>query len=80
MTCLLFWDHLDTLLAEKNFSLDLCAFVILENLTFCCFLVVVCKILSFHDLALSIFKKFSCVVLVGTSCFDEVSLAEIVYS
>ena len=32
MTCLLFCEHLDTLLAEKRFFLDLCAFVILKNL------------------------------------------------
>ena len=31
MTCLLFCDHLDTLLDARNFSLDLCAFVILKN-------------------------------------------------
>ena len=29
MTCLLFCEHLDTLLAEKSFSLDLRAFLIL---------------------------------------------------
>ena len=29
MTCLLFCEHLDALLAEKYFSLDLYAFVIL---------------------------------------------------
>ena len=58
MTCLLFCDHLDTLLAEKIFSLDLCASVILKNLlTFSSFSVkFVCKSLFFHDLASSIFK------------------------
>ena len=40
MTCLLFCEHLDALLAEKNFSLDLYAFVKLRNLlTFSSFLV-----------------------------------------
>ena len=31
MTCLLFLEHLDTLLAEMSFSLDLYAFVILKK-------------------------------------------------
>ena len=40
MACLLFCEHLDALLAEKSFSLDLYAFVILRNLlTFSSFLV-----------------------------------------
>ena len=40
MACLLFCEHPDALLAEKNFSLDLYAFVILRNLlTFSSFLV-----------------------------------------
>ena len=39
MTCLLFCDYLDTLLAEKNFSLGLYAFVIRNLLTFSSFLV-----------------------------------------
>ena len=58
MTCLLFCDHLDTLFAEKNFSLDLCAFIILKNvLTFSRFSVkVVWKSFFFHDLASSIFN------------------------
>ena len=44
MTCLLFFEHLDALLAVKNFSLDLYAFVILRNLlTFSSFLVQVVK-------------------------------------
>ena len=32
MTCLLFCEHLDTLLADGNFSLELYAFEILKNL------------------------------------------------
>ena len=32
MTCLLFCEYLDTLLAEGNFSLDLYVFEILKNL------------------------------------------------
>ena len=32
MTCLLFCEHLDTLLAEGNFVLDLFVFEILKNL------------------------------------------------
>ena len=32
MTCLLFCEHLDTLLAEGMFSLDLYVFEILKNL------------------------------------------------
>ena len=32
MTCILFCEHLDTLLAEKSFSLDSRAFLILKNL------------------------------------------------
>ena len=34
ITCLLFCEHLATLLAERNFSLDLYAFVILKNFLF----------------------------------------------
>ena len=33
MTCLLFCEHLDNLLTEGNFSLDLYAFEMLKNLT-----------------------------------------------
>ena len=49
MTCLLFFEHLDTLFADGNFSLDLYAFEILETLiTFSIFLVkVVFKSLIF---------------------------------
>ena len=79
MTCLLFCEHLGTLLAEKILCLDLCAFVILKNITFSSFLIkVVCKSLFFHDLASSIFKR-SHVVLVVASCIDEVIVAEIVF-
>ena len=40
MTCLLFCDHLDTVLAEENVSLDFYVFEMLKNLiTFCSFLV-----------------------------------------
>ena len=39
MTCLLFCERLDALLIEKNFSLDLYAFVILKNLLTSSFLV-----------------------------------------
>ena len=40
MTCLLFCEDLEALLAEKSFSLDVYAFVILRNLlTFSSFLV-----------------------------------------
>ena len=58
MTCLLFCEHLGTVLAEKNFCLDIRAFVILKNINFFSFLVkVVCKSLFVHDLASIIFKK-----------------------
>ena len=61
MTCLLFCEHLDALLAEKNFSLGLYAFIILRNLlTFSGFLVqVVFKSFFFRNLASSIFKTFT---------------------
>ena len=50
MTCLLLCEHMYTLLAEQNFSLDLCAFVVLKNLTFSNVLVkVVCKSLFLPD-------------------------------
>ena len=32
MTCLLFCEHLDALLAERIFSLDFCAFVIIKKI------------------------------------------------
>ena len=32
MTCLLFCEHLDNPLAERNISLDLCSFFIFKNL------------------------------------------------
>ena len=53
------FEHLDTLWAERNFSLDLCAFVILKNLlTISSFLVqVVFKSLFFHDLGFIYLKK-----------------------
>ena len=45
MTCLLFCKHLDTLLAERNLSLDFYAMVILKNLlNFFSFLLQVVKI------------------------------------
>ena len=76
MTCLLFCEHLDTLLAERNFYLDIFAFVILKNLlTFSSFSV---QVVFFHNLASSIFK-FTLVVLVCLSCFAEVILAKIVF-
>ena len=54
---------------------------LISLITFFNFLVqVVWKSLCFHDLASSIFKKFPKVVLVGSSCFDEVILAKIVIS
>ena len=60
MTCLLFCEHLDALLAEKIFSLYLYAFVILRNLlTFSIFLVQVVFKSFFHNLASSIFKTFT---------------------
>ena len=50
MACFLCYEHLDTLLTERIFCVDLCAFVILNTLS--TFLVqVVCKSLFFHDLA-----------------------------
>ena len=56
LTCLLFCEHLDALLAEKNFSMDIYAFVILRNLlTFSSFLVQVVFKSFFHNLASSIF-------------------------
>ena len=78
MTCLLFCEHLDTLLADGNFSLYLYAFEILKNFQF--FSESCLWELSFHNLASSNSSKFTYVVLVSTSCFDEVVLAEIVYS
>ena len=81
MTCLLFCEHLDGLLAKKNFSLDLYAFVKLRNLlTSSSFLVRVVFKSFLHNLASSFFKTFTEVVLVSNSCFDEVILAEIVIS
>ena len=32
MTCILFYEHMDTQLAEKRFPLDICAFVISKKL------------------------------------------------
>ena len=82
MTCLLFCKHLDTLLAEGNFSLDLYIFKIFQNLvTFSSFSVkVVFKSCFFHNFSLKYCSKFTYVVYVSTSCFDEVILAEIVFS
>ena len=59
MTCLLFCEHLDTLLIEGNFSLDLYVFEILKNLvTFSSFSVkVVFKSFFFIIFAYSIFFK-----------------------
>ena len=56
----LFREHLDTLLAEKNFSLELCAFVILNILlTFANFLSnFFCKSLFFHDFGFKYLKNF----------------------
>ena len=60
MNCLLFCEHLDALLAEKIFSLDLYAFVKLRNLlTFSSFLVQVVIKSFFHKLASSIFLTFT---------------------
>ena len=53
MTCLLFCEHLDTLLAERNFSLDLYVLEILKNLTFSSFSVKV----VFHNFSLKYFFK-----------------------
>ena len=80
MSCLLFCEHLGTLLAEINLRLDICAFVILKNINLFQFLVkVVCKRLFFHDLSSIVFLKISKVVLVVTSCIDEIILAEIIF-
>ena len=59
MTCLLFCEHLDTLLSEGNVSLDLYIFEILKNLvTFSSFLVkVVFKSYFFHNFSLKYFFK-----------------------
>ena len=75
MTCLLFCDHLDTRLAERNFSLEFYAFVILKNLL--TFSVFWCKLFLlyasflrafFHNMDSSIFKNYiRC--LVSNSCF-----------
>ena len=62
MICLLFCEHLDTLLAEGNFSLDLYVFEILKNLvTFSSFSVkVVFKSYFFHNFSLKyFFSKFT---------------------
>ena len=53
MTCLLFREHLDTLLAAWNFSLDLYVFEILKNLvTFSSFSVKVVSKSFFHNFSL----------------------------
>ena len=59
MTCLLFCKHLDTLLAEWNFSLGLYVFEKLKNLvTFSSFSVeVVFKSYFFHTFSLRYFFK-----------------------
>ena len=51
MTCLLFCEYLGTLMADRNFSFDLCAFAILKNLlTFSSLLVKVVRESFFsHD-------------------------------
>ena len=56
MTCLLFREHLDTLLIESNFSLDLYVFEILKNLvTFSSFSVKA----FFHNFSLKYFFQNS---------------------
>ena len=82
LTCLLLCEHLDVLLAEKNFSLDLYAFLILRNLlTFSSFLVQVVFKSFFFIIWPQVFLKHSLRwFLVSTSCFNEVILAEIVIS
>ena len=60
MTCLLFCEHLDTLLAEGNFSLGLYVFEILKNLvTFSIFSVKVVFKSFFHNFSLKYFSKFT---------------------
>ena len=57
MTCLLFCEHLDTVLAEGIFSLDLYVFEILKNLvTFSRFSV---KVVFFHNFSLKYFFQNS---------------------
>ena len=82
MTCLLFCEHLHTILDEGNFSLAFSVFEILKKLvTFSSFSVkVVFKSYFFHNFSLKHFSKFTLVVFVSTRCFDEVDLAEIVFS
>ena len=59
MTCLLFCEYLDTLLAQGNFSLNFYVFEILKNLvTFSSFSVkVVFKSYFFHNFSLKYFFK-----------------------
>ena len=61
MTCQLFCEHLDTLLAEGNFSLDLYVFEIIKNLaSFSSFSVkVVFKSYFFHNFSLKYFSQYS---------------------
>ena len=81
MTCLLFCEHLDTIVAETKFSLDLYVFEILKKLvTFSSFSVkIVFKSYFFHNFSLKYFKIHISGFL-STSCFDEVILAEIAFS
>ena len=58
VTCLLFCEHLDTLLAERIFSFDLYVFEILKNLvTFSRFSVKVVFKSFFHIFSLKFFFK-----------------------
>ena len=58
MTCLSFCEHLDTLLAERSFSLDLYVFEIFKNLTFSTFSVkVVFKSFFLNNFSLKYFFK-----------------------
>ena len=59
MTCLLFCEHLDTLLSERSFSLDLYVFVTLKNLSsYSCFFLVQVVFKSFFSyFAQKYFKK-----------------------
>ena len=57
MTCLLFCEHLDALLAEVIFPLDFCAFVIKKFITSSFLVQVVCKSLFFFMIWLQVFLK-----------------------
>ena len=58
MTCLLFCEHLDTLLAEGNFSFDLYVSEILKNLTSSSFSVEV-VVKSFYNFSQMYFFQIS---------------------